>query len=170
MNTFIHKMLFSFLLASFFLLGSGEIFAQEAQTVEIKSIEGMQFDQVRIWAKPGSKLTLVMENTDKEDHNLVVTRPGARQKVVNAALRLGVKGQEMNYIPKSDEVLWAIPVLAAGEKDSVTFTTPDEEGIYPYVCTFPGHGNVMYGALYVSEEKDWGPQAEDTNIPESRRK
>src|SRR5699024_6204912 len=44
----------------------------------------------------------------------------------------------------------------------------EQEGIYPYVCTFPGHGSVMYGAMYVSEEA-MPPLKEDGNIPPSRR-
>jgi len=36
-----------------------------------------------------------------------------------------------------------------GKMASVYFETPREPGIYPYVCTYPGHWRRMYGALYV---------------------
>ena len=30
---------------------------------------------------------------------------------------------------------------------TLKFRVPSEPGIYPYVCTFPGHAPVMFGAL-----------------------
>jgi putative heme-binding domain-containing protein len=34
----------------------------------------------------------------------------------------------------------------------VNFQTPTEPGIYPYVCTYPGHWRRMFGALYVVDD------------------
>ncbi len=34
------------------------------------------------------------------------------------------------------------------------FTAPNEPGIYPYVCTYPGHWRRMHGALYVVADLD----------------
>jgi putative heme-binding domain-containing protein len=36
----------------------------------------------------------------------------------------------------------------------LSFTAPKEPGVYPYVCTYPGHWRRMYGALYVVEDLD----------------
>src|SRR5690606_9234557 len=46
---------------------------------------------------------------------------------------------------------------------------PTEEGVYPYVCTYPGHGTIMFGAMYVNAAGKMPELAEDPNIPESRR-
>ena len=32
------------------------------------------------------------------------------------------------------------------------FEAPTEPGVYPYVCTYPGHWRRMYGAMYVVDD------------------
>ncbi len=138
-------------------------------TIVIKAIGGLQYDIVRFKVSPGTKVNLVLKNTDDMSHNLVITQPGSRLKVVNAALTLGPGAVKMNYIPKMKEVLWSIPILLPGETKSVTFTAPAKEGIYPYVCSYPGHGIVMYGAMYVTAG-DLPALKDDRNIPPQRKK
>jgi putative heme-binding domain-containing protein len=36
----------------------------------------------------------------------------------------------------------------------LTYTAPTAVGVYPYVCTYPGHWRRMYGALYVVDDLD----------------
>jgi azurin len=139
-------------------------------TITLRAVAGLQFDKVRIRVRPGTNIKVILKNEDDMSHNLVFTKPGKRMAVVNAALKLEEKGPEMDYIPRSADVLWSIPVLAPGEEKSITFTTPDEPGIYPYVCTFPGHGFSMYGTLYVTTDENLPDVTSDLNIPESRRK
>ena len=43
-----------------------------------------------------------------------------------------------------------LEALNPGETQELKFKAPAEEGVYPYVCTFTGHGVVMYGAMYVT--------------------
>ncbi len=113
-------------------------------------------------------MKLIFTNNDDMSHNLVITRPGAREEVVNAALDLGDKGPGQHFIPESPKILWSIPVLSPAESKVVTFDVPAEEGVYPYVCTYPGHGFVMYGAMYVTNG-DMPPIGEDQHIDASRR-
>jgi hypothetical protein len=75
----------------------------------------------------------------------------------------------MDFIPKIDAVLWSIPVISPGQSKSVTFTAPMQPGVYPYVCTYPGHGFVMYGAMYVTTDEKLPDMKNDLNVPESRR-
>ncbi|NIP86613.1 MAG: c-type cytochrome, partial [Planctomycetales bacterium] len=35
---------------------------------------------------------------------------------------------------------------------ALSFAVPDQPGVYPYVCTYPGHWRRMHGALYVVED------------------
>ena len=139
-----------------------------AITISLKAMGGLQYDQVRFRVKPGAKVRIILTNADEMSHNLVITQPGAREEVVNAVLQLGEAGPQMNYVPPSSKVLWYIPVLTPGQTASITFTAPDETGVYPYVCTYPGHGLVMYGAMYVTHEA-LPPMAEDPNIPPNRK-
>jgi hypothetical protein len=75
----------------------------------------------------------------------------------------------MNYIPSSSDVLWSIPVLSPGQVKSIAFTAPKSQGAYPYVCTFPGHGFVMYGVMYVTMDEKLPDIENDLNIPPTRR-
>ena len=143
--------------------------AAPATTIAIQALAGLQFDIVRFTVKPGSKVTVTLTNMDDMSHNFLITKPGARLEVVNEALKLEENGPQLNYIPKSSKVLWSIPVLSPNQSKSVTFMAPDEPGAYPYVCTYPGHGFVMYGVMYVSNDGKMPPMKTDPNIPPSRQ-
>jgi azurin len=141
---------------------------EEPVVISLKAITGLQYDQVRFSVKPGAKVKLTLTNSDDMSHNLVFTLPGKRQEVVDAALKLAEKGESLSYIPQLPSVLWSIPVISPGESMSVTFTVPEKPGVYPFVCTYPGHGFVMYGAMYVTDEA-LPPLKDDLNIPPNRR-
>jgi azurin len=139
-------------------------------SISIKAIPGLQYDLVRFVVQPGAKVTITLANTDDMSHNLLITRPGARMEVVTSAMQLAAKGPERNFIPANEQVLWSIPVLSPGQVKSLTFKAPSDPGVYPYVCTYPGHGFVMFGAMYVIGEGQMPDISTDVNIPESRRK
>jgi uncharacterized cupredoxin-like copper-binding protein len=155
-----------------FLLLTWQIaYAQEGEQpviINLKAIAGLQYDKVRFMVKPGSKVILSLENTDDMSHNLLITAPDKRLEVVNAALRLREAGPRQNYIPATSIVLWAIPVLAPGEKKTISFTAPKATGVYPYVCTYPGHGLIMFGAMYVTSGVMPAIQS-DPHVPEVRK-
>ncbi len=137
--------------------------------ISISAVSGMQFDIVRFNVKPGVKVRIAFTNADDMSHNFLITKPGKRLEVVNEALKLEEKGPQMNYIPKSSSVLWSIPVVSNNQSATVEFTSPAEQGAYPYVCTFPGHGFIMYGVMYVSGSNTMPDLKTDENIPPSRR-
>lgn len=114
--------------------------ADSVTSIYIKAVSGLQFDVVRFQVKPGAKVRLVLTNTDDMSHNLLITKPAAREIVVNAALKLEAQGPKLNFIPALPEVLWSIPVLSPDQAQSITFTAPKAPGAYPYVCTYFGHG------------------------------
>ena len=132
--------------------------------IEIKAIAGLKFDLTRIKVKPGERIKLTLTNADEMDHNLVITKPGARQEVVDASHKLGENGPKQNYVPQSDKVLWSVRIVTPGQSAYIIFQAPTKEDVYPYVCTFPGHGLVMYGAMYVTT-KDLPPLEKDPNVP-----
>lgn len=140
----------------------------EPVVISINAVAGLQFDLVRFKVEPGAAVKLIFTNDDDMSHNLVITRPGAREEVVNAALNLGDKGPARQFIPDSPKILWSVPVLSPGESKVVTFNAPAAEGVYPYVCTYPGHGLIMYGAMYVTHG-EMPPIGQDQYIDASRR-
>jgi plastocyanin len=133
-------------------------------TVNVSVAPGLKYNPARFAVAPGDQVRVVFHNGDEMIHNFVVTAPGSRLKVVSAALELGANGPGRNFVPDLGEVLWSAPALNPGETATLAFTAPSKEGVYPYVCTFPGHGFVMYGAMYVTRGEL--PAAEtDPNIP-----
>ena len=135
-------------------------------TVEIEAQSGLTYSPMRFRVDPGQTLRLVLKNTDRLLHNMLITKPGKRLDVVNSAMKLGAAGQEKNYVPDSENVLWNIRILDEGEQSELVFEAPENEGVYPYVCTLPGHGFTMYGAMYVREENDLPPVSEDPHLPD----
>ncbi|MEO5999519.1 MAG: plastocyanin/azurin family copper-binding protein [Chitinophagaceae bacterium] len=165
-----NKIIFSWLLSSLiFIHARAQQNTDTITTISIGVKTGLQFDLVRFIIKPGSRVKIVFTNTDDMNHNLVVTRPGARLDVVNKALALGDKGPSQDYIPLDPTVLWSIPVVPPNGSKSISFTAPKEIGVYPYVCTLPGHGFVMFGAMYVSNNTNLPDIKKDVNIPAARR-
>ena len=156
-----------------FFLSIKQILAGETidsvKTVKIDVQVGLQFDLVRFHVKPGEKVKLIFSNSDDMSHNLLITKPESRLEIVNEALQLGEKGPSMDYIPKSASVLWSIPVVNPNQTQTLNFIAPQQPGVYPYVCTLPGHGFIMFGAMYVNPDGKIPELKNDLNIPESRR-
>jgi azurin len=141
--------------------------ARAAKTTEIR-IEtgpGLKYDITRFVVEPGVPVRLIIHNVDEMQHNLVITQPGTRTDIVNAALAMGVDGMVKHFVPDSPKVLWATPLLNAEQTVTLEFTAPKEAGVYPYVCTFPGHGILMYGAMYVGRDVKLPPLETDPNVP-----
>ena len=143
--------------------------ADTVTTVKINVLVGLQFDQVRFHVKPGEKVKLIFSNSDDMSHNLLITKPGSRLEIVNEALQLGEKGPSMDYIPRSASVLWSIPVVNPNQTKTLNFIAPQQAGVYPYVCTLPGHGFIMFGAMYVNSDGKIPELKNDLNIPPNRR-
>jgi len=162
-----YKLLNSLKTSLALLFSSTFIVQGQLLEIEIRAKAGLQFNKVRFEAKPGQKVVLDVYNDDQMAHNLVFTKEGKRQAVANLALTLGEEAEAKNWVPDTDDVLWATPVLKPGENHKLKFTAPNKSGVYPYVCTFIGHGFVMYGAMYVG--KDMPEIAKDMNVPELAR-
>lgn len=138
--------------------------AQRDTTITIITSGGLQFDQKRLIVRPNTRLHLIFQNKDDMAHNLVVTRPNARLRVVEFALALGDKGPAMHHVPAMDDVLAHTISVEPGNTDSLTVRVAD--GAYPFVCTYPGHGSVMYGVIYATREPQKLPApSDDRNLP-----
>jgi azurin len=82
-----------------------------------------------------------------QEHNWVLVAPGAAEAVEKAAL---AAGEDAGWVPRGDRrILAATPQCGKSHEVSVTFTAPSP-GEYPFLCTNPGHGEVMHGILQVT--------------------
>ncbi|ADY51283.1 blue (type 1) copper domain protein [Pseudopedobacter saltans DSM 12145] len=136
--------------------------------IELNVLPGLQFNLPRFHVKPGQQVKIIFTNTDDMDHNLLIINPGTREKIVQKAMEMGVNGLKNNYVPNDTDILWSTPILHDGQTKTLTFKAPEKEGIYPYVCTLPGHGFIMYGAMYVNSSGIMPPLENDVNVSPSR--
>jgi len=114
----------------------------------------MLFNKDRIAAAAGKPVEIVFENGDIMPHNFVVTTPGALEEVglLGDSTSTQPGALERNYVPPSGKILIASRLLAPRDSQKLSFTAPSKPGVYPYVCTYPGHWRRMYGAFYVVED------------------
>ncbi len=134
------------------------------KSLQLRMRDGLRFDPPRLSVKPGEPFSITVENVDSthQTHNLVLTQPGKMTDVVQLALSMGEAGPARNFVPESSAILASTKILNPDQKASVQLAI-QEPGVYPYVCTFPGHGAIMYGALYVGVPLP--PLAKDPNVP-----
>ena len=87
-----------------------------------------------------------------------------RMAVVQATIALP---PDPERIIKHTAILTQTPTLKPNASAVLKFTAPKTKGIYPYVCTLPGHGLLMYGAMYVGETMP--DLAKDEHVPPMAR-
>ena len=116
----------------------------------------MIFDKDRIVVQAGKPVEFVFENTDIMPHNFVIVQPGALAKVGEEGEVFGTQpgAQERNFVPPSKEILLGSKLLQPQNGQTLRFQAPAKAGVYPYVCTYPGHWRRMHGALYVVADLD----------------
>ena len=116
--------------------------------------ERMAYDRETIAVQAGKPVLFVLENADVMPHNFVVARPGTMQALGELAEQEAQNPAfaRRSFVPASPDVLVASTLLQPQSSQKVTFTPPTKPGVYPYVCTYPGHWRRMYGAMYVVDD------------------
>lgn len=133
---------------------------QNIKVVKISCIpERMQFTNRQFAVTTGQPVKVVFTNPDATDHNMVFVKSGALAEVGMAAndMAKDPKNADSNFVPKSKRklIIQASPMIGPTRKSRVhvfRFTAPTEPGVYPYVCTFPGHWVVMNGIMVVADD------------------
>ena len=122
------------------------------QTIKIKSVrEMLQFDVKNFTVKAGKTVEIVFENPDAMQHNIVIGKPKSLEKIGKSADKMitDPEGAAKNYVPNMSEILFSSALVNPNETIRLRFTAPDKKGLYPYVCTFPGHWRIMNGVMKV---------------------
>ena len=122
------------------------------RVVRIRTVEEeMRYDLKYFAVEAGKPVEIVLRNEDLMPHNLVVTVPGALKEVAMEAAKMppDLAPQGKQYVPQSDQVLFATSMVPAGKQERLAFSAPDKPGEYPFVCTFPNHWMRMYGVMVV---------------------
>lgn len=119
-------------------------------SVVIGTLPGLKYDKTDFDVKEGSHVRLVFNNTDDMLHNLIITKPGKGQAVGELALTLGLDGPQLGYVPTTDDVLYNTCLLQPETSQTIYFTAPPA-GDYPFICSYPGHYQVMKGVMHVTK-------------------
>ncbi|MEN3340311.1 MAG: hypothetical protein V7647_3987 [Acidobacteriota bacterium] len=117
--------------------------AGAGRTVEINGGDDMKYSMTAIQAKPGETLHVVLKNVGAVPkvamaHNFVALKAG-----VDAAKfsQDAMTARDSDYVPaaRKADILASTKLAGPGETVDVTFKAPAKAGVYPYMCTFPGH-------------------------------
>ena len=112
----------------------------------------LMYDKKTLTAKAGKiKLTLENKSAVPQPHNLLILKPGSKDKVIALAngMLTDPKAMEKDYVPESADIIAHTKLIQPGQTGSVEVEL--EPGEYPYLCTFPGHSILMNGVLTVTK-------------------
>ena len=132
-------------------------FSADAVKLELTGNDQMQYNKKELTVTTGQEVTLTFKHVGKlpkaaMGHNVVILKPGT--EIAPFAMKAASQAAN-DYIPKEEKFTDLIVVhtemLGGGEDTSITFTAP-EPGIYPYLCSFPGHFGMMNGKFIVKAE------------------
>ena len=116
--------------------------------------ERMAYDKETIAVQAGKPVLFVLHNADVMPHNFVIAKPGSMQEIGELAEKSAQNPAfaKKGFVPKSSNVLAASTLMQPQAMQKVMFDAPTEPGVYPYVCTYPGHWRRMFGAMYVVDD------------------
>lgn len=110
----------------------------------------MKFDKTLLRVKAGQPVKLTLKNVgempkESMGHNVVILQPGTDLPAFGGE---AIKAVDTEYIPATfaSSIVAHTKLLGPGETDVIEFTL-EEKGVYPYVCSFPGHYGVMNGKI-----------------------
>ena len=108
----------------------------------------MKFDKKNITVQAGSwvRINLVNEGVDPAMlHNIVFVKYGTRKEVAKQSIEAG---PDLQFVPKSSDVIAYSDLADPGETVVLEFEAPDK-GNYEFICTYPGHSEIMRGYFFV---------------------
>jgi putative heme-binding domain-containing protein len=118
--------------------------------------ERMSYDKDILVIQAGKPVEFVIDNSDLMPHNFVIGQPGSLEELADLAEKTAQDADAIDrqYVPRSNKILLASRLLPPRDSQKLSYVAPATPGVYPFVCTFPGHARRMNGALYVVEDLD----------------
>ena len=116
----------------------------------LNSNDQMLFDKSILKAKAGEEVNLILNHTGKigkefMGHNFVLLKNSVD---VDDFAQAAMLAKENDYIPDGDDTIAYTSMIGGGESDQISFTV-NEPGTYVFLCTFPGHYQIMRGEFIV---------------------
>ena len=112
----------------------------------------MMYDVKEFSVETGRLVSLQFVNKDLAPHNLLIVKPGKADEVSNLAISLAEDGPKKEWRPDTPLILWGSKMINQNQSDEIIFNAPDP-GIYPFICTYPGHSQMMRGIMKVKKPK-----------------
>lgn len=136
-------------------LFSAVVLAEEVTDLVLKpdAANPLMYDKKALTAKAGKiKITLDNNSAIPQPHNLLILKPGTKDKVIALANAMLTDPNAMakDYIPESPDIIQHTKLVQPGQKAELVVEIT-EPGEYPYLCTFPGHSILMNGVLTVTK-------------------
>ncbi|MBL6603927.1 MAG: azurin [Bacteroidetes bacterium] len=121
-----------------------------SNNIILNSNDQMKFDKRIIRVKANEIVTLTLNHNGKfpaisMGHNFVLIKKDV--DIDDYALR-AVSARDNDYIPEGGDEIAYTKMLGGGESDTITFDAP-EPGTYTFICSFPGHYQLMMGEFIV---------------------
>ena len=108
----------------------------------------MKFDVSNISVSEGSwvRITLINDGVGAAMlHNIVFVNYGTRKEV---GLQSIDAGPEKQFVPENENVIAYSDLAKPGETVILEFKAP-EKGNYEFICSYPGHSEIMRGYFFV---------------------
>jgi azurin len=128
--------------------------AAGGRTLNLTADDTMKYSLTTLEARPGEALRVTLTNVGRMPkqtmaHNWVLLKPGTDDEV--NAFGMAAATAAPDYIPaaKAAQIIAQTKLVGPGESASVEFKAPEQPGVYPFLCTFPGHFAMMKGKLIV---------------------
>tara|TARA_Y100000589_G_scaffold328408_1_gene372456 strand:- start:148 stop:621 length:474 start_codon:yes stop_codon:yes gene_type:complete len=117
----------------------------------INSYDNMFFDKKELNIKANEEIKLVLKHNGKMKkeimgHNFVLLKKNVD---IDNFARKAFMSKKTDYIPKTNETIAYTKLIGGGQSDTIKFLIK-ETGKYNYICSFPGHHQVMKGILNVN--------------------
>ena len=118
--------------------------------IVLEANDQMRFDKTLFKVKAGEPVKLTLNNAGEMPkqsmgHNAVVLQPGTD---LPAFAGEAINATDAEFIPLTfaSSIVAHTKLLGPGESDTIEFTL-EEGGVYPFICSFPGHYGVMQGKI-----------------------
>ncbi len=122
--------------------------------ITITGNDMMKYDKTEFTVTSGQTVALTLKNVgalpvEAMGHNLVILKPAS--DIVKFAMA-GITNRPGGFLPTDPNfkalIIINTKVLGPKQEETIAFKA-GEPGVYPYVCTFPGHFGVMQGKMTV---------------------
>ena len=119
-----------------------EVFAEGNTMAEMK------FNIGSITVDEGDWVRVILENKGVDVamiHNIVFVKYGTRKEVAMQSMNVG---PEQKYVARGPNVIAYSDLADPGETVTLEFEAP-KKGNYEFICTYPGHAEMMRGYFFV---------------------